>query len=512
MSTRQALSRIYSRGKLAAALLSSAFLHLYLSAQAAEIRYVGAIAEGPTSPTSLVVGDFGLAALEPFALQIEMFTVDGVMTEKVDVQGDARGLAFLEAERFLFCDREGGAVYTVDVGTGAQRLLIAGLEAPVDVVSDGQRVLVLDAGTGSAVFATPDGAVVRTLKLQAPDQLPAGGWSDLAWDPARKITYVIDQTNSRILAFGADGTCDGTFSSFGGHDGEISRGGQIVCDADGWIYVTDRYQGRVVIFDENWNFVINADPQEMGESRLMTPTGIAVDRDGFVYVAATEGAAVHIFHLDKSAAAVSDLVVTAVSPGADFPVPANMVRLEAGIRVPATLASEVVVDFRLFAMSDTTTDVARIGDLPLVGGTILGNIAIGSVTWEPDVILEPEKTYGWQARARAAGIEGAWASTRTFLATVVALPFRLEQNSPNPFNPRTVIFFSLPDDSGGELVVYDLRGNALWKMDLGGFGPGRHQIVWEGKDSSGVSLPTGVYFYRLSSGGSIATRKMVLMR
>jgi flagellar hook assembly protein FlgD len=99
-----------------------------------------------------------------------------------------------------------------------------------------------------------------------------------------------------------------------------------------------------------------------------------------------------------------------------------------------------------------------------------------------------------------------------FVPTAAALPFKLEQNTPNPFNPRTVIVFSLRDDSPASLMVYDVRGNQVWKDDLEGFGPGTHQVVWQGQDSNGTTLPSGVYFYRLVSGTAIATKKMVLMR
>jgi len=85
-------------------------------------------------------------------------------------------------------------------------------------------------------------------------------------------------------------------------------------------------------------------------------------------------------------------------------------------------------------------------------------------------------------------------------------------NHPNPFNPRTVIVLSLKDDARAELSIYDVRGSEVWSADLTGFGPGTHQLVWEGKNAEGITLPSGVYFYRLVSGPSVATRKMVLMR
>ena len=57
-----------------------------------------------------------------------------------------------------------------------------------------------------------------------------------------------------------------------------------------------------------------------------------------------------------------------------------------------------------------------------------------------------------------------------------------------------------------------LRGRLVWRQDLSSYGPGRHQVTWQGQDGSGKSLPSGLYFYRLTSGASVATRKMVLAR
>jgi len=85
--------------------------------------------------------------------------------------------------------------------------------------------------------------------------------------------------------------------------------------------------------------------------------------------------------------------------------------------------------------------------------------------------------------------------------------FRLYQNFPNPFNPRTTIFFDLPSQQGVRLQVFDLLGRLAWQKDLGILPAGSHAI-----DFDGSFLASGMYFYRLKADGKIYTRKMILLK
>jgi rhodanese-related sulfurtransferase len=92
--------------------------------------------------------------------------------------------------------------------------------------------------------------------------------------------------------------------------------------------------------------------------------------------------------------------------------------------------------------------------------------------------------------------------------------FSLSQNSPNPFNPSTVIAFDIPAGSEGmvSLKVFDLRGRVLDTLVDGLLQPGRHTVFWDGRDRNGRELSSGVYLYRLSTPGWSQTRKMVLLK
>ncbi|RKZ17605.1 hypothetical protein DRQ53_02905, partial [bacterium] len=90
--------------------------------------------------------------------------------------------------------------------------------------------------------------------------------------------------------------------------------------------------------------------------------------------------------------------------------------------------------------------------------------------------------------------------------------FRLTQNFPNPFNPRTTIRFEVPRAATVELAVFDVRGRRVTTLHRGPIEAGYHTELWEGRDSSGREVSSGLYFARLSGPGITQTRKMMLAR
>ncbi|MBS1516969.1 MAG: T9SS type A sorting domain-containing protein [Bacteroidetes bacterium] len=85
--------------------------------------------------------------------------------------------------------------------------------------------------------------------------------------------------------------------------------------------------------------------------------------------------------------------------------------------------------------------------------------------------------------------------------------FKLEQNYPNPFNPETKVVFSIPENSFISLNVFDVLGNKVKTIVNGKINAGTYEVTINGND-----LTSGVYFYRLISGKTEITRKMLLIR
>lgn len=83
---------------------------------------------------------------------------------------------------------------------------------------------------------------------------------------------------------------------------------------------------------------------------------------------------------------------------------------------------------------------------------------------------------------------------------------------PNPFNPSTTITINL--DVGGpvDLSIYNVRGGHIKTLALGGLLAGPHTYEWDGRDTSGASAASGVYFALLKAGDKQVSRKLVLLR
>jgi aminopeptidase N len=103
---------------------------------------------------------------------------------------------------------------------------------------------------------------------------------------------------------------------------------------------------------------------------------------------------------------------------------------------------------------------------------------------------------------------------RDILAPTGTLPaaFNLAPNYPNPFNPGTMIEFSLPRRSDVVVTVYDALGRQVIELAEGKQEAGIHRIPWEGRDASGRPVASGAYYCRLIVDGYSATRPMLLLR
>jgi len=96
--------------------------------------------------------------------------------------------------------------------------------------------------------------------------------------------------------------------------------------------------------------------------------------------------------------------------------------------------------------------------------------------------------------------------------SVIPEYFRLEQNYPNPFNPRTNLGFGISDFGFVSLSIFDVVGKKIIILVEKELPPGEYEVQWDGRDSAGRKVESGVYFYTLKAGGFQATRKMVLAR
>lgn len=85
-------------------------------------------------------------------------------------------------------------------------------------------------------------------------------------------------------------------------------------------------------------------------------------------------------------------------------------------------------------------------------------------------------------------------------------------NYPNPFNPETTISFDLAEQSNVIIEVFNIKGQKVKTLVRDSYTPGHHSVVWNGTDNNGVSVSSGVYFYKMSTPNHFSTQKMLLLK
>ncbi len=94
----------------------------------------------------------------------------------------------------------------------------------------------------------------------------------------------------------------------------------------------------------------------------------------------------------------------------------------------------------------------------------------------------------------------------------VAHEFSLGQNYPNPFNPTTNIRFSLPTDEHVLLQVFDITGALVKTVVDQTLRSGNAEATWDGTNSDGARVASGMYLYRVKAGSFVMTKKMIMMK
>ncbi|GAF69562.1 unnamed protein product [marine sediment metagenome] len=97
-------------------------------------------------------------------------------------------------------------------------------------------------------------------------------------------------------------------------------------------------------------------------------------------------------------------------------------------------------------------------------------------------------------------------------AETVPAGFGISGNYPNPFNPSTRIDFHLPADGSVNLDIYNVLGQHIRSLIDGNCKAGNNSIVWDGRDTSGNSVNSGIYFSNLKVNSQVSSHRMLLMK
>lgn len=103
----------------------------------------------------------------------------------------------------------------------------------------------------------------------------------------------------------------------------------------------------------------------------------------------------------------------------------------------------------------------------------------------------------------------------SILGFLVTMPnpetFRFSPAYPNPFNPTTTIRYRIPEAKVVSIKIYDMRGREVRELVRSFQAAGRHEVTWNGMNSSNSQVSTGIYYARFNSGEYSKAIKMLYL-
>ncbi|MCP4545223.1 MAG: T9SS type A sorting domain-containing protein [bacterium] len=158
-------------------------------------------------------------------------------------------------------------------------------------------------------------------------------------------------------------------------------------------------------------------------------------------------------------------------------------------------------------------NIARLDNgewLPL-GTGIVGNRVYDLITFQNNLYVG-----GWfeYAGGKPSRNIARWDwDPQTGIASVPVPAVRVTLSSfPNPFNPNTAIRFSLSDPCNIRLGIYDVAGQLVRMISNEHYSAGSWDAAWDGADSFGNELPSGIYLCRIEAGGAVKQHKLTLLK
>jgi len=104
------------------------------------------------------------------------------------------------------------------------------------------------------------------------------------------------------------------------------------------------------------------------------------------------------------------------------------------------------------------------------------------------------------------------ANSSGLISSTVVDQFALMNSYPNPFNPETTISFELFSDSSIDLAIYNMVGQRVSTLMNGLKENGSYNVQWNGTDSNGTELASGIYMVKLVTDQGVVTNKITLLK
>ena len=233
-------------------------------------------------------------------------------------------------------------------------------------------------------------------------------------------------------------------------------------------------------------------------STLSDSTSIGGGPSVFITAAVTSTVGVSFFSAPDSAYSVDN-----IAPG----VPLNLAASYDAGGVALNWDDALESDFQFHRVYRSTDPVFVPGPSNLVQET-------ANSAWT-DPTVDP---WGYHYKITTldhAGNESEAAETQSVSGVAGdAVPLRttLLAAYPNPFNPTTKLSFELAAPAHARLKIFDAAGRLVTTLVDEQRASGRHEIVWNGRNSAGLSVASGVYLYRFEAGEVVQTKRMMLVK
>jgi DNA-binding beta-propeller fold protein YncE len=323
--------------------------------------------------------------------------------------------------------------------------------------------------------------------------------------------YVVDGYAHCTKAFDRQGNLLLRFGSFGSGPGQFKQPCGIALDRKGRLFVVDRLNHRVQVFsDTSGQFLFQFGSQGTDSGRFSSPTGIAyVSKDttlgltqDLVYISDTRNNQVQVF---DSLGNYLKTIKQIDSLGLDTPT-----------GICADKWGEVYI-------ADTKHN--RIVELNPYGERIFDFGGLGDSLWQfrtpIGVAVSPGAHYLYVAdmgnrrvqRFTVILVDSSGGGPQSGgIVQRIPLVYSLAQSHPNPTTGEALIEYGLPKESPVRLTVYNVAGQVVKEYKPGKQEAGFYAYKWDGRSNLNHKVGAGVYFYRLTAGSWVKTRKMVVIR
>ncbi|MBW6515458.1 MAG: T9SS type A sorting domain-containing protein [Candidatus Cloacimonetes bacterium] len=197
--------------------------------------------------------------------------------------------------------------------------------------------------------------------------------------------------------------------------------------------------------------------------------------------------------------------------------PSNLIEIEIVLLPPLNLEAEVDTSYyiiNLWWLPPTTLRELTAYRLYRNGELLIETVELFFVDTEPPlgmndyyvIALYDDLYESEPSNVVSAGYTNITDTVNTPLVT------SLNQNIPNPFNPETIIKFTVSEPTHVKLIIYNLKGQKLKTLLDEFIAAGEYQYFWNGLDEQRREMPSGIYLYQLITEKEIITRKMIMLK